>query len=207
MITRELLISNTYNEYDTLFEKSYMIMSENLIDRQKRPTLLGKFIYIDERKLYDNKENGFWHSSSMGLDDTKFESDPCTNDVTKIYCKYRCNCNHEDNFLKDEDRVPCLYRADRIPWLLNILKLVNEEKKDNIKVWTYFDNKKKEKHLKVRYENDKLDVDYILIFRISYNKDMSGISSYRLVTSYPVVLKSYKDRFDREYSNYLKTKK
>ena len=35
--------------------------------------------------------------------------------------------------------------------------------------------------------------------KVNYCKGMIDISQYRLITAYPVVMKSYKIRFDREY--------
>lgn len=206
MISKKLLISYN-NDYENIFENSYESIKEKLINRENRPKLFGKFIFIDERKLYDNKENAYWHSASMGEDDTKFDSDPCQNDDTKLHCKYRCNCDHEDNFLIEENRVPCLYRADRILWLYEIIRLVNINDLEKIKIWICVNNRKKEKNLKIRYVDNEFDIDYIIIFKIAYKKDKTDISSYKLITGYPVVLKSYKRRFDKEYNDYIKKKK
>ena len=66
-----------------LFSESYAMFKKDMLSRENRPMLLGKTIYIDEQLLYDGKENGFWHCSTMGQDDTKFDQDPCENDKTK----------------------------------------------------------------------------------------------------------------------------
>lgn len=197
MISRGELPSNIILDLNTIFEESYKLFNENILDREKRPMLLGRTIYIDEKNLYDGKANGFWHCSTMGEDDTKFDQDPCENDKTKKYCKYRCNINHSDNFLVDKKRVPCIYRADKLLWLSKIIELVNNKELDNIKVWKC-KNRDKSKDLKIWYDDG--DISYIIIFKISYNEDKNDIKKYVLKTAYPVVLKSYRRRFQREYN-------
>lgn len=63
--------------------------------------------------------------------------------------------------------------------------------------WTI--NEKDEKHLKIRFIDKEEDIDYIIIMKVNYCKGMIDISQYRLITAYPLVMKSYKIRFDREY--------
>lgn len=198
MLLREELISNKTDDLNKIIENSYLSFYDNMINREKRPMLLGRTIYIDERKLYDGKENGFWHCSSMGDDDTKFDQYPCENDKCKKYCTYKCEISDKNNFLRDENRVPCIYRADKSVWINKLICMVNEKNLNNIKIWKVKNNKKKTTDLKIWYDDD--DVSYILIFQIKYNKHKSDVEKYIFKTAYPVVLKPYIRRFAKEYN-------
>lgn len=199
MLDRECLPSNRLDDLKLIIEDSYNNFKSSMIDRDTRPMLLGKTIYINERVLYDGKENGFWHCSSMGENDTKFDQDPCENDKTKKLCKYKCDINSKDNFLKEDRRIPCVYRADKNIWVRKIIDLVNDKKIEHIKIWKYKDNKKKKSDLKIWYDDG--DISYILIFEIKYKEDKSDILKYIFKSAYPVVLRSYRFRFLREYDN------
>lgn len=193
------MISNNIECLDDIFQKGYEIFCDDLLKRENRPLLLGRTIYIDEKQLYDGKANGFWHCSSMGKDDTKFDQDPCENDITKKYCKYRCNIECESNFLKEEGRIPCVYRANRIVWIRKIIDLVNQGKLNFIKIWKCINKRTRSKDLKIWYDDGI--ISYVLVFQIRYNENKSDIKKYVLKTGYPVVLKSYKRRFQREFES------
>ncbi|RKD22468.1 hypothetical protein SAMN02745883_00677 [Caminicella sporogenes DSM 14501] len=189
-----------YDNDKQFFDEAYNIFQMELQARYNRPNLFNKFIYIDEKVKYDNKPNGFWHISSIGEDDTKYDMYPCCNDITNGLCKYMCDFGHPENFLKDDNSIPCIYRACRIKWVREIIELANNNKNHpNLRIWQHKNQRTKEKTLKIRYLNGC--IDYIIIFKISYKN--SDIYCYRLKTAYPVVLKSYKKRFDREYNNYI----
>lgn len=193
-------------------KRVYFIFQRDLNNRDNRPTLLGKFIYIDGTPSYFNMINSFWHLGSIRSDDLKdstnkkYDMDPCINDVSSGECLYGCDLNHPQNFMKEEDSVPCIFRLSRIVWIKEILELfIKEPKNRSIKVWKQKNSRTKENSLKVRYINGH--VDYVIIFKITHNKDKTDIQSYRLITAYPVVLKSYKKRFDKEYEDYKNKRK
>ncbi|MDU4950980.1 MAG: hypothetical protein E6X21_01395 [Clostridium sp.] len=198
MLNRKYLPSHILEKMSDLIDESYIRYKDDMINRERRPKLLGKNIYIDEKTLYDGKENGFWHCSSMGKDDAKFDQYPCENDITKSVCQFRCNINAENNFLRDKDRVPCVYRADRSIWIKEIIELVNENKLNNIKMWKYKDNRKKVTDFKIWYDDG--DISYIVIFQIKYTENKSDILKYIFKSAYPVVLKSYRKRFLKEFN-------
>lgn len=156
----------------------------------------GKRLFIDGRESIDEKIIPFWHLASQGKDELKYDMYPCENHELKKICVSKCEFDIEYNFLKDIDRTPCIYRASKIQTFIDIIKLYNENPDDSrIQKWTK--KEKDGKHLKIRFI-DK-EIDYIIIMKVNYNKDMTDISQYRLITAYPVIMKSYKRRFDREY--------
>jgi hypothetical protein len=158
----------------------------------------GKRLFIDGRESIDEKIIPFWHLASQGKDELKYDMYPCENHELKKICVQKCEFDIEDNFLKDIDRIPCIYRASKIQTFIDVIKLYNENSDDpRIQKWTI--KEKDGKHLKIRFIDKQKDIDYIIIMRINYCKGMTDISQYRLITAYPVIMKSYKKRFDREY--------
>jgi hypothetical protein len=187
-----------------LFEKSYQIFVEELKNRDSRPLLFGKFLYINERAGAQGKDEGFWHLASIGEDDTKFDMFPCQNHESHSICNYLCEADHEENYLKEINSIPCIYRAHKINWVKEIIDLASSEPSHpNIRIWKQ--KTKWDTRLKIRYVNKH--IDFILIFAIVYNEKRDDIKMYKLITAYPVVLKSYKRRFDREYEEEKKKKK
>lgn len=158
----------------------------------------GKRLFIDGRESIEEKIIPFWHLASQGKDELKYDMYPCENHELKKICVQKCEFDTEDNFLKDIDRIPCIYRASKIQTFIDVIKLYNENPNDpRIQEWTI--KEKDGKHLKIRFIDKQKDIDYIIIMRINYCKKMTNISQYRLITAYPVIMKSYKKRFDREY--------
>jgi hypothetical protein len=187
-----------------LFEQSYQIYINDLKNRDNRPNLLGKFLFIDESSGAHGKDRGFWHLASIGEDDSKFDMYPCQNHEAYTICSYLCESGHKDNFLKDDNSIPCIYRAHKINWVREIINLVNcNPSHPNIRIWKQ--KTKSDSRLKIRYLNN--EIDYVLIFAIVYNERRNDIRMYKLITAYPVVLKSYKRRFDKEYEEEKKKTK
>lgn len=159
----------------------------------------GRRLFIDGRQSIDNKILPFWHLVSQGEDDLKFDMYPCENLELKKICVQECELDNENNFLKDIKRVPCIYRASKIQTFIDVIDLYNQNPKDpRLQTWTR--QEKDGKHFKIRFIDKHQDIDYIIITKILYTKGKTDISQYRLITAYPVVMKSYKKRFYREYN-------
>lgn len=126
--------------------------------------------------------------------------DTCENDISHCKCIYMCDVLHKDNFLVEENSIPCIFRANKVIWIKEIISLANQNKNhENLKIWKWIDNKTKEKTLKIRYMDKGKDIDYILIFAI---KNKNNDIYYLLKIAYPVKLKSYRCRFNKEYEKY-----
>lgn len=187
---------------EKLFEESYKIFEKELRLLENRPQLLGENIYIDCKDFADDgKELSYWHICSIGADDSKFDMYPCLNDTVKNICQYQCEVEHEENFLKDRNSIPCLYRASKIFWIKEIIELANQDQEnENIRIWKTKD-KQAHDNLLIRYVT--ATIDYVIIFVI---QKPGSKYLYRLKTAFPIVLKSYKKRYDREYLSYQKAK-
>lgn len=201
----QISIEKYNNDPSKVFEQAYSIFKNEILPREKRPKLFGKFIYIDEKLGAKNIENSFWHIASIGEDDSKYDMFPCENHVASMYCKFKCNVNHDENFLKEDYSIPCLFRAHKIGWIKSIINLANMDKGNpQLKIWKVFYKRTWENRLLIRYMNGL--IDYVLIFSIVYKERKTDINYYKFVTAYPVVLKSVKQRFDKEYKKYIEKK-
>ncbi|WP_028976432.1 hypothetical protein [Sporolactobacillus terrae] len=188
---------------DRLFERAYDIFISEMLDRSNRPTLFGKFIFIDERLTVKNKEASFWHVASIGSDDTKYDMFPCENHIAEKYCVFQCQYNDEQNYLKSENSIPCIFRAHKVNWIRIIIELANNNRRNvHLRIWKRWvkTRRGREKRLFIRYVDRP--TDYVLIFSIVYNHDKTDIAMYKFITAYPVVLKSFKFEFNKDYEQY-----
>lgn len=191
---------NKYKDDNEVFDVAYDIFCKDLQNRDVRPNLFGKFIYINERMGERGKSKGYWHIASIGADDSKFDMDPCVNDATNRMCRFLCDVDHEENYLREDNSIPCLYRACKINWIRKIIELANNDKyNQKLKVWIWKDRETKEKTLKIRYIDIENRIDYVVIFAIKYKNNNNY---YLLKTAFPVVLKSWRRRFDYEYKKF-----
>jgi hypothetical protein len=196
---------NKYDDVMEVFEEAHALFSEQIINRDNRPKLFGRFIYFDETKKIQDKEDSYWHIASIGEDDYKYDMYPCQNHIAQMRCKFQCNSDHPDNFLRSYNSIPCLFRAHKINWIKNIIDLANQDSNHpNLKIWKKEHKKPREKRLFIRYLNPP--IDYVLIFTIVYTPNKNDIKYYKFITAYPVVLKSYKRQFDKDYERYLQKK-
>lgn len=102
-----------------------------------------------------------------------------------------------------EQGSPCCFRACRIRWIGEILRLANENPPTPLlRVWEQRNQRTGENNLLIRLTEN--EVDYVVTFRVSYKH--GDIYMYQLMTAYPVVLPGYKRRFDKEYENYCRKK-
>ena len=186
-----------------VFEQSYAIFEAELKDKDSRPRLLDRFVFINFDDEIQGKPKAFWHIASIGADDSKYEKIPCAGDPAESFCEYQCDPDHTGNFLRAVNSIPCCFRACRIRWVAEILKLANENPPTPLlRVWKQKNQRTGENNLLIRLTDN--EVDYVVVFRVSYKN--SDIYMYQLMTAYPVVLPGYKRRFDKEYENYCRKK-
>ena len=153
---------------------AYEYFALYLKDKASRPTLFGKMVYIDISEYIDEKPIGFWHLIS--LKELNTEILPCNNDHAVSLCKQNCITMKRFVFLKrhEEARAICIYRASRLPWIVEIICLANV-KSEKIKCWLISD--KNSSKLYIRYQQGA--TDFILILK--EEKTM-----YRLTSAFPV---------------------
>lgn len=214
MMGKQEEIEKSYLEKNQkLFDEAYNILEKFLYKNKTEDEIefndlkiKGRRLYIDGRESIDGKILPFWHLASQGKDELKYDMYPCENHELKKVCINKCIFDTEHNFLKEKNRIPCIYRASKIQTFIDVINLFNENPEDTrIQTWTI--KEKDGKHLKIRFIDKEQDIDYIIIMRINYNKENTDISQYRLITAYPVIMKSYKKRFDREYRQYKENRK
>lgn len=200
---KNLLIELDRNKQGLIIESAYMYFKKIFLNKEIRPTIDGKFIDINEKIKVADKQFGFWHSCSIGDDESKFDMLPCNNDLLSTECLYMCKSD-SNNVLYYHSRIPCIYRANRFPILNECIQLYNERNTCKIKWWIQNNKDKDTENLMIRYI-DKL-YDYVAVFRIIRDISSGQVQKYSLTTSYPVVLKSYKRRYDKEFLEFSSKK-
>lgn len=203
------IIESSLDSNNRIFDKSYKIFEDFLYKKNEDNSLefnniqiLGKKLFIDGRSKIDGKVISFWHLCSQNKDELKYDMYPCINDKTRRLCYSKCNFNQSTNFLREIYRVPCIYRAVRIPIFINIVDTINKNPEDSrIKYWKIKEGNMV--HRKIRYTDMDADIDYIIILKPQYTKNKEDISQYLLITAYPIVLKSYSKRFEKEYQEFI----
>lgn len=183
---------SNFSSAEELIEKAYIYFQEKIMDRQTRDNFRGKFIFVDEKNWVEDKLDFFWHIVGLSEADIPFEIFPCTNDFpTYSLCGENCETKEWSVQTKTKLKIVCLYRAIRILWICDVLKLANNND-SNIKVWV------KEDRIFIRYLNN-MD-DYVVILeKLKKSKEM-----YKLVTAYPVFYRDQKRNFKREHEKFLK---
>lgn len=202
----DAFVEETYNEFQKCFCNNRTIKYNG----KEYPIIINT---LDLE--FDGKPRIFWHISSLGEENglyfdnvkkrLKFSVFPCINHISSANCKLKCNLEDESIELRD-NRVPCIYRMSKISNLKKAMDLFNEES-DSIKWWTKVEksrnSKKTKKMLKIRYTDD-LD-DYVIMFEFRYtDASKSSISKFQFVTAYQIFDNNTKERFDSEYSEFIK---
>ena len=172
----------------------------SFLKEEVKPKYNSKDIFFNMNKKYANftlkYPEKFLHISSLDIDDTKYDMLFCENDWAKNSCFNTCeNGSSNNSNFRLIGRIECIYRINRLHWIPEIISIANSGS-NNIKEWNHcYKNGKgilKTKRC-IRY-TDKA-IDYIIILEESKN-------GYDFITAFPVLLKSFRRRFDKEYSAY-----
>ena len=179
------------NSIDEIIEISYRDFKSNIMDKVVRPRLFGKLVFIKFDWWIEHKAEMYWHLASLH-EKERFNVFPCGNHISENRCNRNCVYQNRQITLKNgQKRYICVYRAIRVNWINDIIELAN--KKDiSVKEWT------KDDKLHLRFQHE--DIDYIVIFEIHSKR-------YQLITAFPVFYINKKMEFDKDYSNYVKSKK
>lgn len=197
---------NCKEDFDSNYERTHSFFKTELIENSK---YLNGYPVVVNDSFIAGIEEIFVHLITLGDEDAKFDMYPCQNHQTSTWCKTKCNQYsggaNRYGFPNGSDfianRVECVYRAYHLPYLPYIIDCVNNgDEVDKISMWE-IPNKKNKRYsrLHIRYQDET--IDYIVFLDINYNHEKPF---YSLISGYPVVLKSYKRRFDKEYRIYKK---
>ena len=174
--------------FKEIVEKAYEVFKSQLMDKESRVKLKGKFIFIDFSQWIDYKAEMFWHLISLDKNE-RFGVFPCENNMSDNICKMNCKDGLINVTLKNgQVRNICLYRACRIAWITEIINLANK-KDESIMIWEK-DNKK---HIRFKHQ----DVDYVIILDINRGK-------CQLISAFPVFYINKKLTFNNDYEEYVR---
>ena len=172
------------DNFDESIEMAYKYFAEKINNKEKRPVLFDKEVFVEAGEWPAGKPVGFWHIVS--LEEThKFKVLPCVNDIASELCDENCEKKyHRINIKYDtETRELCLLRASRLPWILDLFRLANRDD-PSVTVWI-----KPDKKVYLRYNH--YGIDYVII--LSETKHY-----YRIITAFPVFYTKDKKGFAKD---------
>ena len=156
--------------------------------------LFDKEVFVECGEWIDERPVGFWHMISLE-DKHKFSKlVPCVNDPNLDLCGQNCISGKQQVPIKynTETRNLCLYRACRLPWVIDIIKLANRDD-PSVDIWLKPGGKNSCDKLYLRYNHE--GNDYVVIF--SAEKRF-----YRIISAYPVFYLSEKYAFKEDHKAY-----
>lgn len=181
----------SYANKNEIINNLYELYKSDLMEKENRVRLFDKFIYIECKWWIDYKAEMFWHLISLS-EDNYFKELPCDDNI-KLMCEENC-INHIKQITLNNGQVRdiCYFRAARIIWIKEIIKLANNNN-SHIKKW------EKEGILYIRFEHET--ADYILLFLDKLNN-----GRYYFISAFPVFYPDSKVNYDKDFRNYQKNK-
>lgn len=180
-------------DFNKDIEIAYNFFQNELNNRQKRPTLFDKEVFIEAHEQIDGRPQGFWHVISLE-EKHQFKVLPCVNDQNISLCAQNCIDSHHVISIKNksERRNICLLRASRLPWIVDIIKLASRND-PSVSVWLKAGHGKQSEKLYLRYNH--AGADYILIFSAEKHY-------YRLISAFPVFYNNDRIKFEKDAKTY-----
>lgn len=188
-----------------LINHAKKIFEEIFIKQKSRPNLDGVFIFFDINAIVNSKTlslpERFMHICSI-IDKHNYTAFPCQNDITYSQCFNKCSITKALTDFQFIQRTECLFRASRIHWIPEIIRLANSNH-NCIKSWATSERSRNGKSIikkrYIRYEEES--VDYVIILQEVWK--YKTFSHYKFITAFPVFLKRNKIQFEQEYTTYL----
>lgn len=180
------------------FEKSidiaYDYFADNIGNRAHRPALFDKEVFVECSEKINERPVGFWHMISLEDKHRFSKLVPCVNDPSLDLCGQNCISGKRQVPIKynTEMRNLCLYRACRLPWVIDIIKLANRDD-PSVDIWLKPGGRNSSDKLYLRYNHD--GNDYVVIF--SAEKRF-----YRIISAFPVFYLNEKHAFKEDHASY-----
>lgn len=170
---------------------AYAYFSEYIGNRAHRPTLFDKEVFIECSEIINERPVGFWHLVSLEEKHKFSKIVPCVNDRNINLCGQNCISQKHQIAIKygTEIRNLCLYRASRIPWIIDIIKLASRGD-SSVAVWLKPGGNKASDKLYLRYNHD--GQDYVIIFSVEKR-------FYRMISAFPVFYLNEKQKMDEDH--------
>jgi hypothetical protein len=173
---------------------AYAYFSKNIGDRAHRPTLFDKEVFIECSEIVADRPVGFWHIVSLEEKHNFSKIVPCVNDPSIDLCNQNCITMENQIAIKygTEIRSICLYRAARLPWIIDLIKMANRDD-PAVQVWLKPGGQKANDRLYLRYNRN--GNDFVVIFSVQKK-------FYRLISAFPVFYIRDKQDMDKDYAAY-----
>ncbi len=188
---RDKISLSPNNDFWESVEEIYSFFLKEFEDKDLRPLINGKFVYIDFKRKTDDKPDIFWHLIGLDRSRHKFQILPCINTETQKYCNKNCMVS----LYQKQGRNICLYRGIRIPWIVDVLHIYNDNPGDPRLKW-YVEEREGRNRLKICYHDDSNEVINFIVILEEF-KDM-----YKLITGYIMFYENSINEVNRKSSKY-----
>lgn len=190
-------------DFHEQMEQAMDIFYNTFLEKSVKPEYNNKPIFFDMNKSYRNFTlpfpERFLHIVSMGKDDDQFSMYPCQNDSALERCETLCEKPSDYSEFQLLDRKECLYRLERIHYIKQVIDFANKGN-SHITQWEQSDKDSRGQRVIKRFIRYHYGIDdYIIVFR-----DQG--KNYYLLTAYPVVTRSKKEDYDKQYLKYISKK-
>jgi hypothetical protein len=172
-----------------VLDAAYKVFFEEIGNKNIRPRLFGRFIYVDCMKKVNSRPEIYWHI--VGLTDGTEGAVQCSHEKANTLCQDNCVNKYDQVVLTDGKRNCCCHRAVRVHWIKEIIRLANAND-PSIKVWI------KDNKLHVRFLHET--VDYIIILLDDPSK---GSKNLFFISAFPVIFERYKQQYDKDLTEFL----
>lgn len=189
-IIRDELKIPEYMGFTQALDYLYSIYMTEFSNKETRPTIQGKNLYIDFRNYVLGRPTLYWHL--IGLDPKHtFKVLPCNNTEIKQRCPQNCNSR---NYCVANRNI-CLYRGQRFIWILDVISIYNKNPDDPRIKW-YYKKVYGKNRLHILYIDR--DVEFIVVLE-EYQRYFS------LITGFTIFYSNAVDGHIKEWEKYWKS--
>lgn len=190
-------------DFDSTLDSFYEVFKNGFMNKQTRPKLFGKFIYVNCNNWINYKSEAFWHLVAFDEGESNsFNILPCNNDIAGQKCPDNCINKVFSIELSDKRRDICFYRGARLNWINEVLELANKRDR-NIQLWRKKEYNKRSKQVDektyIRFKHET--ADYLIV--LAEKQDKHGkLINYHFVTAFPIFYLNKKRTYDEDYANF-----
>ena len=191
-VIRDELKIPEYMDFTQALDYLYSIYMTEFSNKETRPTIHGKKLYIDFKNYVFGRPILYWHLIGLATKHT-FKVLPCNNTEIKQRCPQNCNCR----IYCVDNRNICLYRGQRFIWILDIINIYNKNPDDSRIKW-YYKKVYGKQRLHILYIDR--DVEFIVVLE-EYQKYFS------LITGFTIFYSNAVDDYLKEWRKYWNSQK
>lgn len=193
-----------HGDFGSSLDYFYDVFKNGFMNKDLRPKLFGKFIFVNCKNWINYKSETFWHLVAFEEgESSSFNILPCNNDIAGQKCPVNCIEKIYSVELNENKRDICFYRGARINWINQIIDLANKRDPD-VRLWRKKESTKKSNKIEektyIRFKHES--ADYLIV--LAEKKDKHGkLVNYNFVTAFPVFYLNKKRIYDEDYAKFV----